>query len=238
MALFSVRANVVSAAIASSGQHRGTSIVVVSDATALPERADQSTWPVIEPAEEGRLKVVRGPHNVIRRVLEFACEHPDVAVYLGSPTEIVATMYKEARATLGAADLLFCDEPGRLPVWQRTSIAADAAELVAISASIGLTISERTAHRILGAELGPLESVLAMIADDSAEEETAAPAPDIYRDRRGLKLHHTDVAEFQRELTKAFDILAERYYVHLKREPKVVVGREEVRVRFQFEKED
>ncbi len=61
---------------------------------------------------------------------------------------------------------------------------------------------------------------------------------DIYRDRRGLKLHHTDVAEFRRELEAAFDTIAERYYLHLKCEPKITVGKDDIRVRFEVEKED
>ncbi len=238
MALFSVRENVSVARIASSDLHRGTALAVVSDTNVLAERADQSTWPAVEAGENGALKVARGPHNVIRRVLEFACEHPEVAVYLGSPTEIVATLHQLARSTLVSADLLFCEDVTRLPVWQRAAVAADAADLVAITGAIGLAISERTAHRILGGELAPLESVLAMVAETAPEEEPEHPAPDIYRDRRGLKLHDTDLAEFRRELERAFDVVAERYYVHLKREPKVVVGRDEIRVRFEVDKED
>jgi hypothetical protein len=238
MALFSVRENVSSARIASSELHRGTALAVLSDTNALAERADQSTWPVVEPAEDGCLKVTRGPHNIVRRVLEFACEHPEVAVYLGSPTEVVATLHQIARSNLASADLLFCEDVARLPVWQRPAVAGDAVDLVEIADTIGLAISERTAHRILGGELAPLETVLAMVTDAEPEQEPERPAPDIYRDRRGLKLHHTDLAEFQRELERAFDVVAERYFVHLKREPKIVVGKDEIRVRFEVEKED
>jgi hypothetical protein len=62
--------------------------------------------------------------------------------------------------------------------------------------------------------------------------------PDIYRDRRGLKVHHTDLAAFRRALEDAFDVVAERYYVHLKSEPRVKVGRDAITVRFDVEKDD
>jgi len=62
--------------------------------------------------------------------------------------------------------------------------------------------------------------------------------PDIYRDRRGLKIHHTDLAQFRGELEAAFDSIAERYYLHLKCEPKIIVGKDDIRVRFEVEKED
>lgn len=239
MALFSIRENVLSARVAASDLHRGLSLVVTSDCGILTERADQSSWPEVERTEDGRLAVVRGPHNVNRRVVEFACEHPEVSVCLGTATDIVATLHATGRATLPSADLLFCDDVGKLPVWQRPAVAGDAAELVEIASGIGLPISERTAHRILGGELPALEPALA-IADvsPSPEQTSADAAPDLYRDRRGLKIHHTDLGEFKRQLERAFDVIAERYYVHLKVEPKVIVGRDEIRVRFTVEKED
>jgi hypothetical protein len=132
--------------------------------------------------------------------------------------------------------LLFCDDPNGLAVWLRPAVASDAAELVSIARSIGLPISERTAHRVLGSELAPLESVLETVAPTP---EPAEPRkPDIYRDRRGLRIHHADVREFQRRLEDAFDLVAERYYLHLGGEPKVTVGRDSITVRFPVEKDD
>jgi hypothetical protein len=202
----------------------------------LAERADQSTWPVVEPDDDGNPKVARGPHNIIRRVLEFSCEHPEVAVYLGTPTEILATLHALGRATLASADLLFCDDVAKLPVWQRPAVAADAAELVATAAAAGLTVSERTAHRVLAGEMPALPAVLSVVGRQ--KEVIADAEPDIFKDRRGLKIHHADLGEFKRELERAFDVIAERYYLHLRAEPKVIVGRDEIRVRFTIEKED
>jgi len=98
-------------------------------------------------------------------------------------------------------------------------------------------VSERTAHRLLGGELTPLRTVLATVGRQTAAP-SAAPAPDIYRDRRGLKIHHGDLGAFRAELEKAFDTIAERYYLHLKCEPKITVGKDDIRVRFEVEKED
>lgn len=236
MALFSIRANTATCRIAASDLHRGTAVTLLAENSLLPERADQSTWPTVERDETGLLRVTRGPHNVIRRVLEFACEHPELDVYLGSPAEIAATLSAEARSSLETSELLFCDSPERLPVWQRPASACDASDLVAITAAVGLPLSERTAHRILAGELNPVDTVMAQA---QVEEEAAAiPAPDIYRDRRGLKIHHTDIARFKQDLARAFDDLAERYYLHLKGEPKVNVTRDGIRVRFDIDKEE
>lgn len=236
MALFSVRSNVNRVSVAASGTHKGAAIVVASDTAALSERADQSSWPVVERDEAGLLRVARGPHNIIRRVLEFACEHPEVDVFLGSPVEVLATLHCISKDALDTSDLLFCDDIERLAVWQRPGAASDAADLVEIGESVGLPVSERTAHRILGCELGCLEPVIAL---SLTEEEPSKPSgPDIYKDRRGLKVHHSDLTEFKREVTAAFDKLAERYYVHLRGEPRVSVGRDGITVRFDIDKED
>lgn len=236
MALFSIQSNVTDVRIAASELHKGTSFVVMADTTDLPERSDQSSWPVTERDESGMLRVARGPHNIIRRVLEFACEHPEIDVYMGSPVEVLSTLTERARRDLDTSDLLFCDDVTRLPVWQRPVAASDAADLVEIASSIGLDISERTAHRILASELASLDTVTCQAQVD--DEPAAVPAPDIYRDRRGLKIHHGDLTSFKRDLTAAFDKLAGSYYLHLKGEPRIHVDREGIRVRFDIEKEE
>jgi hypothetical protein len=235
MALFSVKSNVVEARVAASGSHKGLSLALVSDTTVLGERADQSSWPSVEIADDGRPAVGTGPHNIVRRVVEFALEHPEIEVYLGTPTEIVATAYALARDELDSARLLFCDDPERLAVWQRPAACADAMELVAIARSIGLAVSERTAHRVLAGEAASVEPILRLVmpSPEPADERR----PDIYRDRRGLRVHHTDLAAFRRSLEDSFDVIGERYYVHLTGEPRVTVGRDTITVRFDIDKE-
>jgi len=237
MALFSIKTNALDARIASSGAHKGTALTVLSDAQVLPERADQSTWPTVERDEAGVLRVTRGPHNIARRTVEFAVEHPGVDVFMGSPSEVLATLVMLARFELDESDLLFCEDVARLPVWQRPGAAADAAELSDTAAEIGLPVSERTAHRILGGEIAPLHSALSIVTGN-AEPVAPASAPDIYRDRRGLKIHHSDLDAFRTELENAFDAIAEKYYLHLRCEPKITVGRDDIRIRFEVDKED
>ena len=237
MALYSIRSNATEARVCVSDLHKGTALSVVTDAGALPERADQSSWPTVERDESGTTRVVRGPHNVVRRVVEFSLEHPGLDVYLGTPTEILATMAAVARRDLDSSELLFCDDVARLPVWQRPAAAADASELTEISEQMGLPISERTAHRLLAEEIAPLQTVLA-VAMGNERKTATPPVPDIYRDRRGLKIHHSDLSAFSAELEAAFDMLAERYYLHLRCAPRITVGRDDIKVRFDVEKDD
>lgn len=236
MALFSIKSNTTDARIASSGAHKGAAITVTTDSSVLTERADQSTWPTLERDEAGSPHVARGPHNIIRRTVEFALEHPGIDVFIGTPTEVLATLVMLARFELDESELLFCEDLARLPVWQRPGAAADAGELADTATELGLPISERSAHRILGGDITPLRSVAAIA---SGKDASAGPAmPDIYRDRRGLKIHASDLDSFRADLEKAFDAIAERYYLHLKCEPRITVGKEDIRVRFEVEKED
>ena len=238
MALFSIRSNAIEARIVASDLHKGASLIVTTDSQNLAERADQSTWPSVERDEAGAMKVARGPHNIVRRVVEFAVEHPGIEIFYGTPTEVIATINVLGRTGADPSELLFCDNVSRLSVWQRPAAAADAAELVDIAESLGLDISERTAHRVLGRELPVLKPVLQLATGTAAHAPEPVAAPDIYRDRRGLKLHSADVAQFKRDLEAAFDTIAERYYLHLRCEPKVTVGKDDIRVRFEVEKED
>ncbi len=237
MALFSVRSNVTDARIVASDNHRGASIIVVSDSASLPERADQSTWPVVEPDDTGRMRVTTGPHNVVRRVVEFACEHPELDVFLGTPTDVMATLYTRARDEMDSSQLLFCDDLARLQVWQRPAACGESAtELVGIAASIGIPVSERTAHRIIAGQIDPLATVMRQMGPAPQPEEHQRP--DIYRDRRGLKIHHGDLDSFKRRLSDAFDPLGDQYYIHVRGEPRISVGRDSITVRFDIEKED
>ncbi len=236
MALFSIKSNTDEARLVASGAHKGAAFCVVANAVTLTERSDQSTWPTLEKDESGSLRIARGPHNIIRRTVEFALEHPGIDVFVGSASETLSTLVMLSRFELGESELLFCENLDRLPVWQRPGAAADAGELADTAAGMGLTVSERTAHRILAGEITPLRSVRATL---SGSVQPAAPAPpDIYRDRRGLKIDHSDLAAFRSELEKAFDALADKYYLHLRCEPKITVGREDIRVRFEVDKED
>ena len=154
MALFSIRENVAVGARrrvrTSTGAWRSR---VTSDCNALAERADQSTWPVVEPAEDGGARASsRGPHNIIRRVARVRVRASrGLACTSARPTEIIATLHAQARATLASADLLFCDDVAKLPgvaarrPWRRTPPSSSRSR--AASAS---PVSERTAHRVLG----------------------------------------------------------------------------------------
>lgn len=238
MALYSVRENSVSAQVMSSAPGKGSSLRVVTDSNSLPERADQSTWPQLGVDDEGTPSCLRGPHNIIRACCEFALEERGACeVYLGSPAEIVATARARVAPSPDASELLFLDCLDQLPVLERLAVAADAAELLDVALSLGLEMSERTAHRIVSGQIRPLRSVAARLTHRGDPSKRPREV-DLARDRRSLRISREDAEEFSRAMERDFALLADRYYLSLSADPKVKVGRKRITVTFDLEEPD
>ena len=239
MALFSIRENAVSAKIVSSAPGKGSAICVVSDASSLPERADQSSWPQVGASEDGGVCCVRGPHNLVRTCCEFALEERGVCeIYFGSPAEIVATARARAPQSVKGSDLLLLSSLDELPVIERLRASADARELREQAASLGLEMSERTAHRIVSGEIQPQKSVLSRLMPGRGGDEAPPREIDLMRDRRGLKVAPSDMEEFTLIMERDFSLLAERYYLSLSSRPRVRVSGQRVVVTFELASTD
>jgi len=237
MALYSVSENAVSAEVMSSALGKGSSIRVVTDATELSERTDQSTWPSMGVDDDGEQSCVRGPHNIIRSCCEFALEERGTCeVYLGSPAEIAATARARAARSVDGAGYLFIDDLSELPVIERLRIAADARELMSVASSLGLEMSERTAHRIVSGQIKPLRSVSARLTHKG--DATTTREVDLARDRRGLKISDCDIEEFSRIMERDFTFVGDRYYLSLLSDPKVRVGKGRITVTFELDGSD
>ena len=210
------------------------SIRVVTNASELSERADQSSWPSVGADEEGAQSCVRGPHNIIRACCEFALEERGACeVFLGSPAEVAATARARAARSVDGSELLFLDSLSELPVLERMRAAADARDLREEASRLGLEMSERTAHRIVSGQIRPLRSVLSRLLRRS-DDQAARPEIDLARDRRGLRISADDAAEFSRVMERDFSLLAERYYLTLASEPKVCVSPRRLTVIFEL----
>ena len=240
MALFSIREDALSARVVDSAPGMGSSIAVVTDTTNLTERKDQSTWPTMGEDEEGLQSIVRGPHNIIRCCCEFVLEgHGRVRVWVGSAAEIAATIRRTAHARKNSSELLFVDDVHELGVLERLVVAADAGELLEAAQSVGLEMSERTAHRIMSGQIRPLRSVSSVILH--RREPSGEPKQkevDLKRDQRKLRLSNDDSAAFSRLMERDFDYLAERYYLSLTDEPTVKVSQGKVVVTFHIDQGD
>ena len=160
MALYSIAQNSESSRVVCSQPSKGTSIVIETDTDKLGEKADQSSFPTFTMSEEGTV-VVRGPKNIARTVCEFAIEeHADCSVYLGTPSEILATLYAYGVSTLSKVERAFTKNANDLPITKRLALSSDPADFSQTASSIGLAISERTARRILNGAISDVDSML------------------------------------------------------------------------------
>ena len=243
MALYSIAVNAETARIAASDVGKGSAFVVETDLDRIGEKTDQSTFPIFERMESGSV-AVRGPKNILRTACEFALEsRRSCTVYLGSATDITATLYEFGLSSLTSAMRAFCADTTRLPVCTRLAAAPDPAELADESAKLGLAISERSARRIMDGGIAPLEPLLARVRIGEDGEEKPHPArilseasPSADADQRGLKLSQDDLAAFSDHIRAAYAELARDYYLEPEVRPEVKVGKDAIRISIPVQK--
>lgn len=248
MALYAVKMNTDSAEVVASEPGMGTSFRVITDATKLPERTDQSSLPRLVQSDEGR-PVMRGPRNINRMVAEFVTESPDAPqVYVGSPIQIAATLYRTGREALGALS----DTSG-VPLCLRLAAASHPGELAVVCQSLGLEMSERSARRIMDGEIAPLPPFLSLLGErESSVErplasstdasisphptsETHAVQKDVLqsmqkRATRSFKPSSDDLERFATAVQQAWVPIAHAYYLDAEVAPQVRVTKDGVRV--------
>lgn len=241
MALYSIITNAEEAYVRSSVVGEGSAIVVRTDLDALGERSDQSTFPHFERKDDGVLSM-RGPRNILRVATEFALECKDeVEVYEGSPTEIAAALYAFGTATTTPTMRAFekTDQAHIAPA-KRLAYANDPDELAAAAASLGLTLSPRSARRIMNGEIVPpvplyerlqTEGVrgLAPLSEAERKEKIAKRSRTQPADKNavvtahGLRLSATDKDDLAQGVKEAFSDVADAYFLEHEVEPDIFV---------------
>lgn len=175
MALFSIRRAVEAIELFRTAEGQGSIFKVLVDLRRLPERRDQSTWPALS-LEEGRLKAT-GPHNVLRSLVDLAFDADAPAIYLGSNSEVLATLFAHARDRARRGG-------GPAPLWQDLHGIREGRELALYaSGSLGLEVSERSAFRVLEEEILPLSPLQELALRKSGLAAPAAPGA-VPADRR------------------------------------------------------
>ena len=238
MALYSIAVNAETARVVASDAGKGAALFVETNLDKLGEKTDQSSFPVFERTESGSI-AVRGPKNILRTACEFAieCRH-DCTVYLGSLTDIAATLYAFGLSSLTSAMRAFCADASELPVAKRLSVAVDPASFADEAEALGLVISERSARRILDGEIAPVEPLITRVRiDGEADARPAArPAKAPAGDARGLRIAPEDLESFSQRVACAFSDLARDYYLESAVKPDVRMGKDGVHIRIPVEK--
>ena len=257
MALYSISQNTSKFALCVSGTGLGAAFSVEVDTDELKERADQSTWPKVERGEGGTFCCVSGPKNLLRHIAEFALMHPKLKVYVGSPNEVLATLLAHGEDRLG----IYRDGEGgsegsnardgvkgdgevthaqpesqlyELPWCLRPADSDNSTELAECAHALGLEVSTRSAYRIESGEIAALEDVYTALTKGVAQESGAV---DLAQDMRGLKIEKQDLNDFACEVERAFDALAEKYYISCNTDPKVSIKKNTITIKLDFEKE-
>ncbi|MCL1796869.1 MAG: ATP-binding protein [Eggerthellaceae bacterium] len=242
MALYSISVNAIHACVVASGKDKGAAFLIETNLKSLPEKTDQSSLPIFTFNDEGAL-VVRGPHNINRIVAEFAFEHRELCeVYLGSPTEIAATIFEYGNATLTKSMRTFCDNPEELSLIKRLGTAASPSHFVTLATQMGLDISERSARRIMDGEIAVLSPFIESVTIDEADSGEKRKKRDkdmhklLARDARGLKVHPDDLDEFAENIQRAYKDLAKRYYLDENMKPELALSKEAISIKIPLNK--
>ena len=232
MALYSIKENAEEAAVVASAPGRGSVFRVSFLTASVRERKDQSTLPTLDKNADGAWELGSGPRNIVRVTADFALDaRRFCTVYFGSPVQIAATLraYGESRiCARHVPDAALEDEMFAC----RLSSCRDAAEFASCAESLGLSVSQRSAYRILQNDIAPLAPLLAVLRHESVSRPLENVASPSYIDARGLKIAPEDRAEFTAALKRAWALLASAYYLEPDIDPQVRVSRDGVRVVF------
>lgn len=241
MALYAIKVNAQSARVVDTVEGGGTAISVVTDTESLPEKRDQSTAPIFVRTDVGTV-TVRGPRNIRRTVYEFAyVDRSQVTVYLGSPTDVAATLWTLGRQKTSATDRAFCTDLSALAVCDRLAFASTPEEFSSLALGIGLVLSPRSARRIMDGEISPLSSAAEEVRITGADERAGgakrrkprhprAEAPDVKNtldavDARTLKIAPEDKDAFLAQVIDAYRALARAYYLDDTVQPALRIGK-------------
>lgn len=248
MALYSIRQNVEDAHIVASAPGLGSIFSVTSNTACLGEKRDQSTLPRITKNEEGSY-VLKGPHNITRTVMEFALdERKTRAVYLGSPVEIVATLYHLGASAAAQLSHVFQSYTDQTPYLQRFAFVGDAEELADLAQTCALPVSTRTAHRILKGEIQPLKPHAAALLMPSSSKSSSSSQQDAKtafssqathtkRSSAPVKFDGQDIERFSNEIRQAYTSLAQAYYLSAEVEPRISTRGSELVIHIPLEPE-
>ncbi len=239
MALYSIKTNVSDACVVCSRPKRGTSLLAIADTRELSERKDQSTWPEVL-VEDGKVKILKGPHNLLRCAAEFAIAHPEIELFVGSPSDIFSTMRAVAMRELGMTRLFDPSHTAELMLWQQAATFVEPARLGSASQSLyGMTLSDRSAQRILADEIPPLVSVASRLgADPQVEEASPQRKVDLAKDRRSLKIEQEDLDRLGKATREAFKPIADKYYLHEDAHVQVTSTSDEIRIKLPLRKQE
>ena len=231
MALYSIRENCLTARVCGSAPHLGTSIATTSSLDSLPEKADQSSFPTFTLEEDGKVKI-GGPKNILRTAAEFALEHRgQVSVYVGSYSEIAASLIASAMRNYSLAELSLLPDTQTVPFIDLPAFSHSPNGLAELLESLGLSMSSRTARRILDGDIKPVDPLHEVIRARLVVPKTQAAStasvskPARLKAKAHVRIRPEDLREFATSALKSYEPIAETYYLESQVSPQATVKR-------------
>ncbi len=242
MALYSIKENTDKAYIVQSDKSRGAVFHVEASAETLTEKRDQSSFPVVTYDENNTL-VLRGPHNIIRTIMEFAIdERKTIQVYFGSPVEIASALYFYYLSKNAESAFSLSPDFSSLNFCEHLSHALDPEHFSEIASSLTLPLSSRSARRIMDGEIKPTGPILSLLdypnndqKDQKNLKQDTLPAFNPSAHQRKLKISPEDMEAFKEKLQNAYAYIADAYYLNTSVEPKVKTSKDKITVTFEIE---
>lgn len=233
MALYSVKSAVDKAEVATSLPGRGSAFKIETDLRHLSERKDQSTFPLIR-VKQGLAQVIKGPHNVPRLLVEFNLDYPEIETYLGSPTEILATMYNLSRPVTESQDFEEATEDPHLKLWQWVATVSEAKTLSQVAEEYyGLEISERNAHRVLSKEIKPLFPLMETAASSVSEQKKKKTEIELSRTINLIKsMQEKDIRQLAQIISQTFTRIGRKYFLKVEGEPQISRVKDKIKIVF------
>jgi hypothetical protein len=96
MALFSIKLNVNDIEVIFSKEGQGTSFFLNIDLNKVSEKRDQSALPQIQELD-GNLNLTGGVNNILKTLVEFNLQNPNINIFYGTPSQIIMSMREYAK---------------------------------------------------------------------------------------------------------------------------------------------
>ncbi|MHB1347099.1 MAG: ATP-binding protein [Candidatus Humimicrobiaceae bacterium] len=91
MALFSIKLNVDEIKVVFSDEDQGSVLFLDVDLSKIPEKKDQSSLPQIVELD-GDLNIIGGVSNILKTLVEFNLQNPEINIFYGTPSQIIMSM--------------------------------------------------------------------------------------------------------------------------------------------------
>ncbi|MCL6472491.1 MAG: ATP-binding protein [Firmicutes bacterium] len=227
MALFSIKQVADDVELVFSAPGRGSVFRVQTSMGLLSERKDQSTYPTIK-YRKGEPIIIRGPHNIIRTVLEFNLDHQDLEIYLGSPSEVLATMHYLCAQDMNSSD---GEKTRDYKIWRSVGSVKSAAILADVAErKLGLKISVRNAQRIMSSRVEPLKPMLETLNAQKECKEPERKVDLLKPEPLARRISQEDLKQLAGIIGSSCRTITDKYFMELAENPEVRVDKDCIKV--------